>query len=568
MVLKYFFPHDEYNSQTLKNSLFKNLDSIIVDETSEENLFYFDIILTSNYTSLNILAKKNPCSLIIFSNDKIYKNLPENVFCIKSNLNLTLQQINNVLNMVNKIKESFFRKTILIIEKEKNVNNISLLTKKLGFKLNIYKNILSDEYNFFKNNNKKSGIIIKEDKIIGFFIKKKTKVYYFESLWHKKSNLSKKLVLELKNGIRRSKYFNKNIKTDSIVEIEIKEKFLGEHIGEGLFILDMNSNITFFNNMFDKMFNDNKINLYGKNINDVIHSNINFDQLKEWQNDSNDPISLEIESKKFPIKKYYSITYSPIKEKNKIINICGIIRDITLQKIMENQIKQSKVISENNNKKLLSVQSAIILGFSKLSEYKDRETGAHLERIQNYVKILAYELYKRSLFIDYDTKENYLSEEYVEELSLSSLLHDIGKVGIPDHILLKPGRLSRDEYNHMQQHTKIGGDTLRFIDDIVGELSFLAIAKEIAYYHHEKWNGMGYPFRLKKENIPLSARIVAICDVYDALTTSRPYKIPYSHEKTCSIIYDLSGIQFDPLIISVFSSVEKEFKNIRKKYSD
>jgi putative two-component system response regulator len=125
-----------------------------------------------------------------------------------------------------------------------------------------------------------------------------------------------------------------------------------------------------------------------------------------------------------------------------------------------------------------------------------------------------------------------------------------------------------EEYQYMQQHAKIGGDALTYLHDIVGEQSFLTIAKEIAYYHHEKWNGKGYPFYLKQEQIPLSARIVSLCDVYDALTTKRPYKAAYSHERSCEIIYDLAGTQFDPIIISIFSSIESEFKAIRKKFAE
>ncbi|HPO49309.1 MAG TPA: HD domain-containing protein, partial [Spirochaetota bacterium] len=211
---------------------------------------------------------------------------------------------------------------------------------------------------------------------------------------------------------------------------------------------------------------------------------------------------------------------------------------------------------------------ATILGFSKLAEYKDQETAGHLDRIQNYVRALTREIYRREIFIDYKTKKNYITEEYIEELSFSSLLHDIGKMGIPDNILQKPTRLTKEEFISMQSHTTIGGDTLKWLNDMVSEKTFLALAKEVAYFHHEKWNGKGYPFSLKEEEIPLSARIVGLCDVYDALTSKRSYKESYTHEKACEIIYNHASTQFDPAVISVFSSVEEEFRHIRKTYSE
>ncbi len=572
MVYKNLTPQNKDLLKSKENIIISHNESIIEssNEDSTEKISYLDLILTSNYDSLQSISRKYPASLILYSNNDESVKLPENAFYILPYLNENSEiHLNNIIKLAKKIKEAYFRKVILILENQDNIYTISKYLKKIGFYLEIYdkKRFENLFNNFAYLKNKKSGQIYFENNFKGIFIRKKNKIFFFESRWHKNSNLHDKLIIELKHGILKSKYFLSDTKNNSQINIEVKEKFLGDHIGEGFFVTDTDGKLIYFNKIFYKMFSIGNINLKGKFINEIIHST-STEIIFFLNYNAREPVSITVDSNFLGLNRTYSITYSPIIENEKIVNICGIIRDVTLQKRMENEIKLSQLNSENINKRLVSIQHTIIFGFSKLSEFKDKETGAHLERIQNYVKILAFELLKKELFVDYKTKKNYLSEQYIEEIALSSLLHDIGKVGIPDNILLKPGRLTKDEYQYMQLHTKIGGDTLTYLDDIVGELSFLALAKEIAYYHHERWNGKGYPFGLKHDEIPLSARIVSICDVYDALTTKRPYKSPYSHEKTCEIIYDHSGLLFDPIITSVFSSVENNFKTIRKKFAD
>lgn len=200
---------------------------------------------------------------------------------------------------------------------------------------------------------------------------------------------------------------------------------------------------------------------------------------------------------------------------------------------------------------LIKTRNAIIFGLAKLAESRDTDTGHHLERIRSYVTILANRLRRQHELID---------EEYIERLALASSLHDIGKVGIPDQVLLKPGRFTPEERHIMEQHSMMGGDCLQAIQAQLGDDDFLALAAEIAYFHHERWDGTGYPFQKAEQTIPLSARIVALADVYDALTSKRPYKDAMSHDKARTIILDGRASHFDPAVVDAFVEAEQEFR--------
>jgi len=205
-----------------------------------------------------------------------------------------------------------------------------------------------------------------------------------------------------------------------------------------------------------------------------------------------------------------------------------------------------------------SAQRTAILALAKLTEYRDNETGRHLERINKYSRILAQALMEQA------NTGHYLTEEYINDLCLSSILHDIGKVGIPDNILMKPGKLSDEEFDMIKNHTLIGGDVLLETEKLNSGRTFLSIGKMVAYHHHEKWDGSGYPHGMKGEEIPLSARIVAVADVYDALMSERPYKKAYSHEKAVEIITEGRGKHFDPALVDVFLSIEDKFRAVRR----
>ncbi|HEX3871952.1 MAG TPA: HD domain-containing phosphohydrolase [Pirellulales bacterium] len=211
--------------------------------------------------------------------------------------------------------------------------------------------------------------------------------------------------------------------------------------------------------------------------------------------------------------------------------------------------------------RILSLESRdlVIFSLAKLAEARDPETGAHLERIREYCLAIARQLCTLEKFRDH------IDGDYAQTLYLTSPLHDIGKVGIPDRILLKPGALTPEEFEVMKQHTIIGGETLAAAAAAHPGAKFLQVARDIALSHHEKYNGTGYPFGLKADNIPLCGRIVALADVYDALTTARVYKPAYSHDVARSIILEGRGKHFDPDIVEAFLTSEQEFVAIHHR---
>jgi response regulator RpfG family c-di-GMP phosphodiesterase len=210
-------------------------------------------------------------------------------------------------------------------------------------------------------------------------------------------------------------------------------------------------------------------------------------------------------------------------------------------------------------RKLQNARMTTILGLAKLAEYRDEGTGTHLERIREYAGIIAPEMAKIPKY------QNIITPEFIDDIYQSSILHDIGKVGIPDAVLLKPDKLTDEEFAVIKRHTLLGGDAIKAIEYQIEGKSFLNMGKEIAYNHHEKWDGSGYPGGLQKEDIPLAARIVALADVYDALTTERFYKPAYSHEKSREIIIGLRDTHFDPEIVDVFLQLEVDFNRIREE---
>ncbi len=212
---------------------------------------------------------------------------------------------------------------------------------------------------------------------------------------------------------------------------------------------------------------------------------------------------------------------------------------------------------------IVAVQDVTILAMASLAETRDLETGNHIRRTQNYVKALAQKLKTNPNFSDF------LSDTMIETLYKSAPLHDIGKVGIPDHILLKPGKLTAEEFEIMKTHTTLGRDAIRHAEKELGtQVEFLRIAKEIAYYHQEKYDGSGYPTGISGNDIPLSARLMALADVYDALISRRVYKEPMPHEKAIEIITQGRGKHFDPDIVDAFLTIQDELKAIAKRFID
>ena len=232
------------------------------------------------------------------------------------------------------------------------------------------------------------------------------------------------------------------------------------------------------------------------------------------------------------------------------------------KKILEtqNQILEQKF--KQRSRELSLTQEVTIECMASLAETRDPETGGHIKRTKEYVRVLAEHLKHHPKF------SHYLDEQTIDLLYKSAPLHDIGKVGVPDSTLLSPRSLSAEEREEMQKHTIYGRDALKVAEDQLGENSFLSLAGEIAYSHHEKWDGSGYPQGLQGEDIPISGRLMALADVYDALISKRPYKEPFPHAVAVKIITSDRSKYFDPDIVDAFIELENEFREIALKFAD
>ena len=218
--------------------------------------------------------------------------------------------------------------------------------------------------------------------------------------------------------------------------------------------------------------------------------------------------------------------------------------------------------AKHRTRQLALAQEAIIESMASLTETRDPETGEHIKRTQNYVRLLARTLRESP------KHRAFLDDETIDLLYKSAPLHDIGKVGVSDSILLKPGKLSETEFEEMKKHVVIGRNAIRATERKLGNKSFLRFAHDIAYTHHEKWIGNGYPQGLKGEEIPLCGRLMALADAYDALISKRVYKPPLTHEEAVKIIIKDKGTHFDPDVVDAFLAVSEEFRNIAREHAD
>jgi putative two-component system response regulator len=231
------------------------------------------------------------------------------------------------------------------------------------------------------------------------------------------------------------------------------------------------------------------------------------------------------------------------------------------RKTLEQQASELKFFNDNllrmvdeKTQNILQLQNALLRAMAELVEYKDDITGKHIERTQRGIRILLNEIKASGIYheetCDWD----------IETLVQCCQLHDVGKISISDNILRKPGKLSENEYEDMKIHTHIGRRIVEKVEMLTKECEFLKFAKIFASSHHERWDGTGYPYRLKELEIPLLGRVMAIADVYDALISTRPYKGPCTHEEAVEKIKDGSGTQFDPALIEIFLRVSDQFK--------
>ena len=221
--------------------------------------------------------------------------------------------------------------------------------------------------------------------------------------------------------------------------------------------------------------------------------------------------------------------------------------------------RQNRVLVDRmtqQSAEVLRTREAMIFGLAKLADYRDSDTGRHLDRICSYVTLLAEAMRETCTEID---------DAYIANLRLAASLHDIGKVGVPDAVLLKPGRLTEDEMAIIRRHPIIGAATLNAIRERVGDSDpLLTMSIEIALWHHERWDGAGYPDGLTGAETPLSARLLAVADVYDALTSVRIYKAAIPHERACVMIRESSGTHLDPAVVAAFDRLAPRFDEIRR----
>jgi len=245
--------------------------------------------------------------------------------------------------------------------------------------------------------------------------------------------------------------------------------------------------------------------------------------------------------------------------------LLGIAAYLVVARLHEEAERQQKrALAEHRHQRqtLLRTRDAVVFGLAKLADSRDPDTGDHLERISIYSATLATALRHHPSYAEE------IDASFLRLIGISSALHDIGKVGVRDSILLKPGPLTAEERDRIQAHAEIGGKCLREIEQRLGSSNFLQMARDIAFAHHERWDGTGYPLGLSGETIPLAARIVAVADVYDALSSRRVYKSPRSHDECVKIIADAAGTHFDPEIVRIWLSIHEKFRDVAKRYAD
>ncbi len=221
---------------------------------------------------------------------------------------------------------------------------------------------------------------------------------------------------------------------------------------------------------------------------------------------------------------------------------------------LEEEIKEKNQALRSHTEKMMSIQNNTIIGMANLIESRDGDTGEHVKRTSFYVDILSRAAKDKGLFPET------LTDSYIELLIKAAPLHDIGKIAVPDSILQKPGKLTKEEFERIKSHTTEGGRIIREVMGNIEEKEYVNIAEKVASCHHEKWDGSGYPYGMKGEDIPLEARIMAIADVFDALVSKRCYKEAMSIDEAFQIIKESEGSHFDPVLAKIFLSLRPQIE--------
>ncbi|HUB26425.1 MAG TPA: HD domain-containing phosphohydrolase [Tepidisphaeraceae bacterium] len=283
--------------------------------------------------------------------------------------------------------------------------------------------------------------------------------------------------------------------------------------------------------------------------------------ISDWEMPVLDGLQLcqAIRTSALPAYVYFILLTGNHSRQNKLEALAAGIDDFITKPFDQAELTLKLRIVE----RLLSTESRemVIFALAKLTESRDSDTGLHLERVQHYTRFLARDLDGRQGFPE-------VNDAYVNTIFLTSPLHDIGKAAIPDHVLLKPGKLTPEEFDIMKSHTTLGARTLKTLMERYRNASYLQMAYQIALTHHERFDGKGYPNGIQGREIPLCGRIMTICDCYDALTSQRVYKPAFDHKKACGIIREESGTHFDPELVAAFDRVESQFDAVRIAYKD
>jgi PAS domain S-box-containing protein len=349
---------------------------------------------------------------------------------------------------------------------------------------------------------------------------------------------------------------NRKRAEQALRESEEKYRTILESIEEGYYEVDPEGRFTFANDSTSRILGPSRSELLQMNIHQFLvdeSDRILIDTFEQCRRTGRAVKAFDCELQREGVVLHIEGSASTLHTQTREwIGFRGMLRDRTEKKRLEMELLES-------SRKLQHARAATILGLAKLAEYRDEGTGTHLERIREYARLLAEEMANRP------RHRGKIDQRYIEDIYQSAILHDIGKVGIPDAVLLKPGELTEEEFEIIKCHTVFGGDAITAIQSQIEGRSFLNIGREIAYNHHEKWDGSGYPRGLRGADIPLAARIVAVADVYDALTTKRFYKEAFSHAKAMQIITSLRGTHFDPEVVDAFVMLEAQFNRIREE---
>jgi len=241
---------------------------------------------------------------------------------------------------------------------------------------------------------------------------------------------------------------------------------------------------------------------------------------------------------------------------NKVLGVQLVIRDISIRRNMEGMLLESL-------KKVSQTENAAILALAKLSEYRDTSRHSnHLERIREYCRILAIEMSRRAEF------QEEITPTYIQSLYQGAILHDIGNVAIADDIMENTGSLTEKEQEILRNHTLRGGDVIKAMEEEARGSGFLSLAKNIAYFHHERWDGGGFPYGLRGNEIPLAARIMTLADAYDELTTAIDCEHASIHQKALESIVRNAGLIFDPAVVEAFVASQKDFDRVRVQLAE